>query len=268
MRKVIISWFLLVFLGATVGAHEYWLEPGSYFLAPRESSVVNLYLGEGLKIEESIPYRSSKTSIFRLISNDGVFDLTRDVQEEAAPLFSFSAQNRGTYLLAMEQNWSYITLEADKFHEYLREDGLDYVIAEREKLGEASKPGKERYSRFLKSLIQVGDKRTPTFGKRAGLRLEIVPSANPYSLKIGDELPVQVLFEGKPLVGKTLFADNRDDGSIEKQRLITDKDGFAKIKLGRKGVWLVRLVFMQRCSKNCEGADWESYWGSLSFGVR
>jgi len=136
------------------------------------------------------------------------------------------------------------------------------------KSGESSKKGRERYSRFLKSLIQVGDKRTPTFGKRVGLRFEIVPLANPYSLKIGDELNVQILFEGKPLVGRTLFADNRDDGSIARQRLTTDKDGLVRIKLDRKGVWLVRLVFMQRCSKNCEGADWESFWGSLSFGVR
>ncbi|MEQ1765587.1 MAG: DUF4198 domain-containing protein [Pyrinomonadaceae bacterium] len=268
MKRVVIIWTIFALLVSSANAHEYWLEPDSFFLAPKQSSVVNLYLGEGLKVEEPIPYRSSKTSIFRLISNEGTFDLTRDTQEDAVPLFSFSAQKRGTYLLAMERNWSYITLEAAKFQEYLREDGLEYIIDEREKLGESSKQGEERYSRFLKSLIQVGDKRTPTFANRPGLRLDIIPSANPYSLKIGDELTVLVIFEGKPLIGRTIFADNREDGSIAKQRTTTNKDGLAKFKLDRKGVWLVRLVYMQRCAKNCEGADWESFWGALSFGVR
>ena len=215
-----------------------------------------------------MPYRSSKTSVFRLFSADGTFDLARDIRDEAKPMFSFSAQSSGTYLLAMERNWSYITLEPDKFDDYLREDGMEYIIAEREKLGETGKKGNERYSRFIKSLIQVGGKRDRTFSQRTGLRFEVVPLANPYSLKLGEELSVQVLFEGKPLADKVLYADNRDGDLVTQQRFVTNTEGIAAIKLDRKGVWLVRLVFMQRCSKNCEGADWESFWGALSFGMR
>lgn len=229
---------------------------------------MRLFLGEGLKVEEERPFQSSKTTMFKMLSAAGQFDLIPTTREEAAPLFSFSADKAGTYLLAMERNWSYITLEPDKFEDYLREDEMDYIIGERAKLGEAKKEGKERYSRFIKALVQVGDKRDKTFAKRASLRLEILPLANPYSLKIGDSLPVQIMFESKPLADKVLFADNRDGEAIVKQRLVTDKDGKATIKLERKGVWLVRLVFMQRCAKNCEGADWESFWGALSFGVK
>lgn len=268
MNRSAIALFLAVVFVWPAQAHEYWLEPDRFFLAPKESADINLFLGEGLKVEEGIPYRSSKTSIFRLLSSDGTFDLARDVREEAKPLFSFSAQKAGTYLLAMERNWSYISIEPDKFDEYLREDGIEYIITEREKLGESKKEGKERYSRYIKALIQVGNKRDRTFGQRAGLRFEIVPLSNPYSLKVGEELPVQVLFEGKPLADRTLFADNRDGDSITKKRQITNPDGIANFKLDRKGVWLIRLVFMQRCSKNCEGADWESFWGALSFGMR
>lgn len=267
MKRIVSTLLVLSLLFSSVFAHEYWLEPESFFLKPGDRSDLRLFLGEGLKVEEEMPYRSSKTSIFRLHSFDGTFDLTRDMKDEAKPLFSFSAQKSGTYLLAMERNWSYITLEPDKFEEYLREDGMEYIIAEREKLGETSKKGNERYSRFIKALIQVGEKRDKAFSRRTGMRFEIVPQANPYSLKVSDELSVQVLFEGKPLADKVLFADNRDGESISKQRVVTNVDGIAKVKLDRKGVWLVRLVFMQRCSKNCEGADWESFWGALSFGM-
>ena len=34
------------------------------------------------------------------------------------------------------------------------------------------------------------------------------------------------------------------------------------------GLWLVRLVYMQRCPADCGAADWESYWGAFSFGAR
>lgn len=268
MTRSAIALLLAVVSVWPVLAHEYWLEPDRFFLAPRENADINLFLGEALKVEEVIAYRSSKTSIFRLLSSDGTFDLARNVREEAKPLFSFSAQKAGTYMLAMERNWSYISLEPDNFDDYLRADGMEYIIAEREKLGESNKEGKERYSRFIKALIQVGNKRDRTFAQRAGLRFEIVPLSNPYSLRVGDELSVQVLFEGKPLADKTLFADNRDGELINKQRLNTNQDGVAKVKIDRKGVWLLRLVFMQRCSKNCEGADWESFWGALSFGAR
>ncbi len=268
MKRLLYLSVVLGIVWHATSAHEYWLEPDSYFLTPRESSPVRLFLGEGLKVEEEMPYRYSKTSIFRLFSSEGTFDLARTTADEAKPLFSFSAQKSGNYLLAMERNWSYITLEPDKFEDYLREDGMEYIIAERERLGESKKEGKERYSRFIKSLIQVGTKRDNTFSKKAGFRLEILPLNNPYALKKGDELIVKILFEDKPLAGRTIFADNRDGDTISKQRLATDKDGVAKIKLDRKGVWLVRLVYMQRCTKSCEDADWESFWGSLSFGVR
>lgn len=57
---------------------------------------------------------------------------------------------------------------------------------------------------------------------------------------------------------KSVFADNRDCDMHATQMLTTDKDGKATVKLDRKGIWLIRLVFMQRCEKNCGAADWES----------
>jgi uncharacterized GH25 family protein len=268
MNRTCTLLFFLLLAAVRVSAHEYWLEPDSFFLKPGEKSAVRLFLGEGLKKEEERPFQTSKTPLFRLFSTGGDFDLTSSVRDEDIPLFTFSAEKAGNYLLGLERNWAYITLEADKFDEYLREDGMEYIIAEREKLGESKKEGRERYSRFIKALLEVGDKRDKTFAKRIGLKLEIVPLENPYSKKIGDTLSFQVLFQGKPLKDKTIFADNRDGEAISKQKLKTDAHGKATIKLDRKGIWLVRLVFMQRCQKDCEGADWESFWGAFSFGAR
>ncbi len=267
MKKIFTLITLLVF-SASSFAHEYWFEADKFFLAPKESTAVHLFVGEALKHDEERAFQLSKTTMFRLFSDGNSLDLKTKVKDEALPIYNFEAEKSGNYLLALERNWSYIKLSPKDFEDYLREDGMEYIIAERAKLGESQKEGSERYSRFLKTLLQVGAEKDATFKKKAGLMLEIVPLENPYSKKIGDNLKFQVLFDGKPLSGKTVFADNKDGADVTNQKLKTDGQGKVSVKLDRQGVWLVRLVFMQRCKTDCAEADWESFWGGFSFGLK
>jgi uncharacterized GH25 family protein len=256
--------FAAAFSGNTF-AHEYWFEAENFFPAPKEKTVVHLYVGDGIiKDREERAFQLDKTPKFELFSSSKKIDLKSLLTEGATPIYNFSADKTGTYLLAMERNWSYIKLEPQKFEDYLREDGIEYIIAERAKLGESSKEGRERYSRYLKSLLQVGDKRDNTYKKNLGMKLEIIPLENPYSKKVGDQLKFQILFDGKPLSDRTVFADNR--GSTT-QKMITDKDGKISVKIDRSGMWIVRLVNMQRCKADCGEADWESFWGAITFGI-
>lgn len=258
---------IIVFgLSAGVTAHEYWLEPESFFLAPNEKTTVRLFVGDGLVNDrEERPFQRDKTPMFKVFSARKDADLLGVLSDNALPMYRFSADSPGNYLLAMERNWSYITLEPDKFEEYLREDGMEYILAEREKLGESRKPARERYSRFIKGLIQVGDKQDSSFGKKLGFKLELIPLSNPYSKKTGDTIQFQVLLDGKPLPNRTVFANNRDS---EEQKMSSDKNGKFSVKLDKSGLWLVRLVVMQRCRADCGEAEWESFWGAYSFGVR
>lgn len=264
-KKITRFLLLLSLLPLRTFAHEYWLEPESFFLAPNEKTIVRLFVGDGLvKDREERVYQAEKTPMFQAVSGSWKSDLKAGLTEGATPIHVFSGAKPGTYLLAMERNWSYITLEPDKFEDYLRTDGMDYIIGERGKLGESAKEGRERYGRFIKSLIQVGEKRDSAYKKNLGLKLEIIPLENPYSKKIGDMIGFQVLFDGKPLANRVVFADNRD---AETQRATTDAAGKVTFRFDRKGLWLIRLVTMQRCPRDCGEADWESFWGALSFGM-
>ncbi len=267
MKKIFLSILILLF-SLSAFAHEYWFEPDKFFLSPKESTAVHLFVGEALNHDEERVYQLSKTTVFQLLSVGNSLDLKTTVKDEALPIYNFSAEKAGNYLFALERNWSYIKLSPKDFEDYLREDGMEYIIAERAKLGESQKEGSERYSRFLKTLLQVGAEKDATFKKKAGLMLEIVPLENPYSKKIGDNLKFQILFGGKPLKDKTVFADNKDGAEISNQKLKTDRKGKISVKLDRQGVWLVRLVFMQRCQTDCAEADWESFWGAFSFGMK
>lgn len=267
MKRFFLA-ILVLLLSLSVFGHEYWFEPDKFFLAPNESTAVHLFVGEALNHDEERVFQLSKTTMFQLFSVRNRFDLMADIKEGALPIYNLSAEKPGNYLLALERNGSYIQLGAKEFEDYLREDGMEYIIAEREKLDERQKEGRERYSRFIKTMLQIGDKHDAVFKKNAGLKLEIIPLENPYSKKVGDDLKFQVLFDGKPLNDKTVFADNKDGGVISHQKLKTDRSGQVSVKLDGRGVWLVRLVFMQRCASRCAEADWESFWGAFSFGVK
>lgn len=266
--KPIAAAILIVFAMVSVSAHEYWFEADSFVLKPKQSTDLHLFVGEALKMDEERTFQPEKTRSFDLFSPDGKFDMRSLADANNAPLLRFSADKDGTYMFVMERDWSYITLEAAKFEDYLRDEGMDYIVTERKRLGESAKPGRERYSRFLKSLVQVGNNGTGNIKTRIGSKLEIVPLDNPYSKKAGGVVTFQFWFDGRPLSDYTVFADNRLNGKVTTTKLTTDKEGKADVKLDRKGVWLVRLVYMQRCPRNCGESDWESFWGALSFGVR
>ena len=198
----------------------------------------------------------------------GQFDMRTMAEDGKSPIVNFASNKPGTYSIVIERDWSYIKIDAPKFEDYLRDEGMDYIVAERKRLSESAREGRERYSRFIKTMIQVGDSLTGNAKTRIGSKLEIVPLDNPYKKRVGGTLSFEVWFDGRPLADYAVFADNRDGDSITTQKLKTDKSGTAEVKLDRKGIWLIRVVRMQRCENRCGEADWESFWGALSFGVK
>jgi uncharacterized GH25 family protein len=139
-------------------------------------------------------------------------------------------------------------------------------VEQRRKVGDDKKEGRERYGRYIKCLLQVGDAKDDTCTRVLGQRLEIVPKRNPYKFKAGDALTVRVLFEGKPLAGAKLFAHHQAGDKVTTKTVRTGKDGTATIKLDKAGSWLLRLVHMRPCTGDAD-ADWESFWAACSFGL-
>ncbi len=266
-RQAFVALSLLFLLSLSIAAHDYWLEPVEFFVSAGGSVVVRMHLGDHLKSEEERPYKASSTARFEMFSATGRKDLSALASDGETPVANLTFETPGTYLLAMERKPQTITLAAEKFTEYLKEEGLDSIIEHRARAGESEAFGRERYSRYLKSLLQVGDRRDDTFKRNAGHLLELIPQRNPYELKSGQTLKLQVLFQGQPLPDATVFAYHRAEGKVYTQKLRTARDGSINVKLERAGQWLVRMVHMRRCAK-CEDIDWESFWTALSFGVR
>ena len=115
----------------------------------------------------------------------------------------------GTWTLVYDSNHSKIELEGPKFEAYLAEEGLERVSRLRKESGQTAAPVREIYSRSVKSLVKVGDV-ADGFDRVLGIPLELVAEADPSTLAAGGELPVRLLFQGKPLAGVLVVAIPRD----------------------------------------------------------
>ncbi|MEK6303033.1 MAG: DUF4198 domain-containing protein [Acidobacteriota bacterium] len=266
-RSLLLTPAAVIALAIPVLSHDYWFEPEKLFVSVGDAVAVHLFVGEALKSDEERALQKDKTPSFRMFSVGEARDLKAIGADGQTPAAKVTFESPGNYLIAMERNWSSIKLDAKKFTEYLREEGLDSIVALREQSGESEKEARERYSRYLKSLLQVGTRHDETYKRELGFTLEIIPQTNPYELQVGDALKVKVLFEGKALPNAKVFADNREGGSTRTQQARTTADGIAALKLDRAGFWLVRIVHMRRCANLAE-ADWESFWAAYSFGAK
>lgn len=99
-----------------------------------------------------------------------------------------------------------------------------------------------RSVKFAKSLVNLGHK-AGNVSQPLGQDLEIVPLANPATLKAGADLPIKVLLAGKPLAKAEVFATF---AGFSKEGAMafyakTNGEGMANVKLWHPGLWLVKV---------------------------
>jgi Domain of unknown function (DUF4198) len=246
-------------------AHDFWMAPSEHVVAGDRDVTISLFVGEGLVPEEEKPFVRARFARLSHLHAGSVEDLFGSAVEEARPMLRVSLRGEGGHLIAVDRNPTGIELEPRKFEAYLREEGLNAVIAERARLGESSKRGRERYSRYLKTLVQVGGARDETYGVSLGQQLELVPEANPVFVEPGGTLSIVVRFRGQPLPGAQLEAFSKGEGGVRKAGYTTDAAGRVRVAIDRRGAWLIRSVHMVRC-ESCSDADWESFWAAYTFG--
>ncbi len=127
------------------------------------------------------------------------------------------------------------------------------------------------YSRqFATALWQVGAA-SPKAPRPVGHTLELVPLVNPYTdAHYGGTLPVQLLWEGRPVPATQITAVHAgfSAGDDMSQRILTDRNGIAYLRLDAWGAWLLKA----RVERPAQGAiaaqaDTEVYYTSLTFAV-
>lgn len=260
---MIRRWLAVLLTGAALpaSAHDYWLQADNYHLSAGQQLVVHLNMGDGFEVQEEKAHQVERTERFELRLKDDVRDLAAATPEGHKPVFADSLPADGAFLFTLVRGAAQVELPAAEFNEYLEHEGIRGAQA-----GGATE--RERYWRFLKLLGRVGpDNETDLHHRFTGAQFEIVLLQNPFTLAVGDEQIVQLLFETKPLADTTVFALHRAaDGAVTKLSATTDNRGVARFTLAQPGTWLIRSVYLRAC-KGCKDVDWESFWASYSFAL-
>lgn len=264
MIKKSVTLSIALFILVLAQAHEFWMQPSVFKVKQGDRVVIDFMVGENFT-GEFWNLKRHRVEELKLINHKGAEDLSSIVSESQGNNLTLMCNEAGTQLIAMKSNNAFIELDADKFNEYLKEDGIEDILKLRTETNTLDKPAKEFYARCAKVLLQVGDLYDDTYKKVTGMPLEIVPLSHPYKAKVGEEVKFQLLFKGEPLPFSMIKVWNRKDNQTILQNLYTEKDGIVRVRLGNTGSWMISSVKMVE-STNAE-ADWQSYWATYVFGL-
>jgi len=237
---------VLAVVPLALAGHDMWIEPATFRPVTGQAVAVKLRVGQEL-LGDPIPRDARMIREFVVVDAAGRQTVTgREGRDPAGYVLG------GASVIGYWSHPTAVEMEADKFTAYLKEEGLEAVVAARERRQESGKKARERFSRCAKSLVAGAGDRV------LGFPLELLAERNPHKLG-GAALPMRLTYENRPLAGALVVAFNRQRPA-EKVTARTDKNGRAVLSIKGDGMWLVKAVHMVPA-----GEEWASFWASLTF---
>lgn len=270
LRRVapVVGGAALLVLASSLLAHDLFIKLDTYFLQPRLAIRVPVLNGTFTTSENAVERR--RIADLSLVTPAGrtALDTTVVSAHGDTTFLALRLGGPGTYVLGLSTRPSEIALAGKQFTEYLEEEAVHDVLDERARAGVSADSARERYSKHVKAVFQVGAGRTEGFGARLGYPAELVPLTNPYTLRPGDTLRVQGLIDGRPIAGQPMLAGGRSrtGARIPAQELRTNADGIAALSLSGRGRWYVKFIRMTAVGESHR--NYESKWATLTFEVR
>lgn len=250
-------------LVAPLAAHDMWIEPSAFFAEAGQNLTVKLRVGQDL-LGDPLPRDPSLIRQFVVEDASGRRTIPGRTGGNPAGLLRVTAP--GLLVLGYFSNPSSVEQSAEKFNDYLKDEGLDSAIALRASRKETGKGVRELFSRCAKSLVLSGATTDAQVDRTLGFPLELLAERNPYRLAGAEDLPFRLTYESRPLAGALVVAMNRLNPA-EKITARSGKDGRVHLRLRPGGMWLVKAVHIVPLPAGGE-ADWSSYWASLTFEMK
>jgi uncharacterized GH25 family protein len=247
-------------------AHDLWIVPGKYRL--RAEEVTRVFINNGDVFPESLTLLGEhRLSEVRCLSSAGELPVTAFRVDGKSLTFDYQSAAPGAHVIVLGTRPRTVRMKAEDFEDYLAEEGLAAVSEMRKELGESDEPAVERYVKWAKSVVDVGNEseNERLWAEPVGQTLEIVPLDHPNGLEPGGTLRLRVLLEGEPLEGVSITGA-RASGPAREIRGTTNRDGEAAVTVTAPGRWYVRALHLTRMEADPE-VDWQSYWSTLSFEV-
>lgn len=265
MRRYLI--LLAAIAAFPAHAHDFWLQPARFQVAPGAPVPVRIFVGHG-RDRERWGGAIGRVVRFEAVTPGGrVVDLRRDLSlggVVADAIVRFAEP--GVNLVAFETTHAFSDLPAVRFNDFARTEGLTPAIEARRRAGRTQTNGREKYSRRVKVLVEVGASGGGAQAtRRLGHTLELVPERSPYALGRDRRLPVRVFYQGRPLGGALVKLNdlNADDKPVA--TALTGRDGRVAFTVPPRGLWQFNVVWTRPISGDA-AADFDTTFASLVFG--
>ncbi|MGD9158620.1 MAG: DUF4198 domain-containing protein [Desulfobacteraceae bacterium] len=252
---LVICLTLLCGLFTKSSAHDIWIEADDF--TPDS--------GKGISIKLAYDHRFPAIDILEEKNLKEIYMLdpaSKKISIKKSSETEYKAieppKEKGAYLIAAAQNARFWTKTIEGYKSDQSRKALENVISCTYSL------------KFGKGIINLGTEDGKSLFHPVGHDLEIVPMANPAKLHPGEILPVQILLKGKPLASSFVYATYKGF-STEKDTYAfttkTDSEGTAKIKILKRGIWLVATSYSEDYPDQGE-CDTSKYSATLTFELK
>lgn len=246
-------------------AHEFWIDPLEYAVATGGDVVADLRVGE--KFEGSAySYIPRNFRRFDYAMNGDFAAVEGTVGDR--PAMKIEPDGEGLLVAVHVTTDQKLVWDAwEDFVGFLEHKDLEWGLAEHDARGLSRENVRERYSRYVKSLIAVGGGTGSDVD--AGMLVEIIALENPYTDDMSDGLNVRVEYEDAPLKDAQVeIFEKAADGVVTVTTLRTDDEGRATIPVEAGHRYMLDTVVLRPLDV-VEETDpaWESLWANLTFAV-
>ncbi len=248
---------LTLFLNATTHAHETWILPSAFSVAPGSRLEVGLSTGS-LFPTPQIGTAPDDVTYARLRQGgrqgdqqgDRVTEITERSMAHHVLQLRGPVLNHGVAVVYARLPATQVQLSLTQVAQY-----FDEIQATREVRAQWAGQRRqqatwtESFTKQAKTCIRVaGAASTPPTAhencqRPVGLPLEIVPLQSPFDLRAGQSMQVRLLWQGKPLAGASVGSIT--EPTPDRTFATTDAQGVAHIPLARAGRTLIFSVYLR-----------------------
>ncbi|RRQ47492.1 DUF4198 domain-containing protein [Maribacter algicola] len=269
IMKIAFRSLSLLALVLLCSSHELFLKSDSHFLKPNTSGLLYLFNGTFDTSENEIT--SDRIVKAKILGPGYQFEPSNSdyYSENNITYLKYTTGESGTYVAGISTLPRILEMNANDFNEYLEHEGLESTIADRKQAGISKNGAKERYSKHVKALLQVGENTSIDFMKPLGYPIEFVPLNNPFEISLGDRIAFKLLRNGKPLANHTVHYSTSmpgQDAHANENSVKSNANGMVSILPTSKGKWYVATIHMEK--KEGDVVDYESNWATLTFEIK
>lgn len=254
-------------LSGTAAAHDFWLQPRSWQTAPGAPLPFIVEVGHG-SFRQQWGADGGHLLALNDLARGGAVDVKALFKPGGeVPHLTRTFRREGLHIVSLVSTNAPSDLPSIRFNDYIKAEGLSPAIELRTRTGAMNSNGRELYSRRAKALVEVGRQTSRDDALAThplGLTLEIVPLRNPYSLGGDHVLPLQILYEGRPLSGALVKLTNLEFDARPLRMVRSDASGRASFEIPPVGSWLVNVIWTKPAASR--DTDFLTTFSSLTFG--